>query len=60
MVNGKPKQFIIDDNLPVYRDNNKRLLFSNILDGLLWVLLIEKAYAKIVGGYHRMIEGSCH
>jgi len=55
LANGKPKQFIIDDQIPVFKDNSQRLLFTNVKDGLLWIILVEKAYAKLCGGYDKIL-----
>lgn len=53
-VLGKPKQLVIDDFIPVYEDNPNRLVFTRIEEGTLWVLLLEKAFAKIKGGYNKI------
>ena len=59
-VHGRPKQIVIDDCLPVYEDNQIRTAFSKAERGLHWVLLLEKAYAKIRGGYENIAAGYAH
>lgn len=50
-IRGKPQELIIDDYLPVYADNHRRAAFCSIDPGIIWAPLLEKAYAKIQGGY---------
>lgn len=51
IVNGTPrwKVITIDDNIPV--DSNKKPMYSQPKDNELWVLLMEKAFSKILGSY---------
>jgi calpain-15 len=60
-VNGIWQEVIIDDSLPVYPGTNN-LAFGKYLkennQGILWVSLIEKAWAKLNGNYDRVILGS--
>lgn len=60
-VNGTWQEVVIDDYLPV--DSTGRLVFGSskpMLDGraVLWVSLIEKAWAKLNGNYDRTIMGT--
>ena len=51
------RTFTIDDRIPVRGDGNP--YFSNPHGNELWVLLLEKAYAKMVGSYHNLEGGFC-
>lgn len=47
---------IIDDQFPV--DNKENWVFGHSTDkNELWPLILEKAYAKLYGGYHMIIGG---
>lgn len=47
---------IIDDQFPV--DNKENWVFGHSTDKTeLWPLILEKAYAKLYGGYHMIIGG---
>jgi hypothetical protein len=59
-VSGKPKQIVVDDFLPVFEDNPSRTVFIKAQQGALWVLLLEKAYAKLREGYGNIISGFAH
>lgn len=54
-VNGLWKNVIIDDYFPCLGENNGPA-FSRANGNELWVLILEKAYAKVFGSYH-VIEG---
>lgn len=54
-VNGLWKNVIIDDYFPCL-DENSGPAFSRANGNELWVLILEKAYAKVFGSYH-VIEG---
>ena len=45
----------LDDYIPC--GDNGGPIFSKNSDNELWVLLIEKAYAKIYGNYKKIISG---
>jgi hypothetical protein len=59
-MNGKPKQVVIDDFIPVFEDNQSRTAFSRAEKESLWILLFEKVYAKVKGGYERIASGHAH
>lgn len=59
-VSGKPQQIVIDDFIPVFEDNLSRAAFTRAQEGALWVLLLEKAYAKLRGGYGNIVSGFAH
>jgi len=51
---------IIDDRIPVF-SNSGKVVFAHCKDpNELWVLLIEKAYAKLHGCYKALIGGYVH
>lgn len=57
------QRITLDDRVPCEReayDEEKRFkpIFLNSKDNDLFLLLIEKAFAKVLGGYHRLKEGS--
>ncbi len=56
--NGKKVHVIIDDYIPV--DGNGQLYMSKAHGNELWVILIEKAYAKLHGSYERISGGLSH
>ena len=58
-IDGKPTILIIDDYIPVYK-NNKQPCFAKPHGNELWVILLEKAWAKINGGYINTISGMVH
>ena len=59
MIDGKPKIVIIDDFIPVrMSDSNKPYCcFAKPNENEIWVILLEKAWAKINGGYLNIISG---
>ena len=62
-VNGTWQDIVIDDFLPVHPGTN-RLAFGSSRNqrgtnkGVLWVSLLEKAWAKLNGNYDRIIMGT--
>ena len=57
-INGKFQIVIIDDYFPVQKDNPSQLQFAKPNNNEIWVLLLEKAWAKVNGGYTNIIGGS--
>ncbi len=55
-MNGEWKIVIIDDLFPV--DEYRRLIYSKAVKKQLWVMLVEKAMAKLHGSYASLIAGS--
>jgi hypothetical protein len=53
-INGVESPVIIDDYLPT---RYNRPCFANSKDGELWVMLLEKAWAKLHGSYSRIESG---
>lgn len=55
--NGISDTIIIDDYIPCI---NKTPVFSRANGNELWVILLEKAWAKVHGSYNRIIGGLSH
>jgi hypothetical protein len=55
-INGKQQNVTIDDYFP-FDPRVKRPAFSQTNDNELWVLILEKAWAKINGSYENTISG---
>lgn len=55
-INGQWQIVIIDDYFPCYK-NSKWPIFSKPHNNELWVMLLEKAWAKINGGYINIVGG---
>ena len=55
--NGESVEVIVDDYFPC---KNKRPVFSKANGNELWVLILEKAWAKLHGSYDKIIGGQCH
>lgn len=55
-INGSWKRYIVDDYLPVVKGSN-RLAFSRTDENEMWVMLLEKAYAKAYGGFWNIAGG---
>ena len=53
---GKKVQVIIDDYVPV--DSSGNIVFTNCYGNEIWVVLLEKAWAKINGAYD-LTWGGC-
>ena len=56
-IDGRRQIVIIDDYIPAYK-SNKKPCFAKPNENEIWVLLLEKAWAKINGGYANIISGS--
>ena len=52
-IDGEYKIVIIDDYIPFVKDKGI-IIFANSSENYFWVNLVEKAYAKICGGYTSM------
>lgn len=55
-INGQWEVVFIDDYFPVYEKDNT-LCFAKSIDKSIWVLILEKAWAKVNGGYINTIGG---
>lgn len=58
-VDGMWTEFVLDDFFPVI-DNGRgavQFAFSRTSEDEIWVMLLEKAYAKAYGNYHRIVGG---
>ena len=55
MINGESKTVFVDDYIPVTPDGQPA--FSSSRSGNVWVLLLEKAWAKLNGSYESIISG---
>lgn len=49
--NGCFRQVVVDDRLPVSRNNRTLFVVDRKNPNLLWPALLEKAYLKVRGGY---------
>lgn len=56
-INGEKKQVLLDSYFPC---KNQKPVFSRAKGKELWVMLIEKAWAKIHGTYERIITGQSY
>ena len=55
-IDGKPQIVIVDDYLPVNK-RTKKPVYAQSKGNELWVMLLEKAWAKVNGGYANIISG---
>ena len=58
-IDGKFQIVIVDDYIPVFKKNNK-ICYSRPNNNEIWVCILEKAWAKINGGYLNIIKGWMH
>ena len=60
-INGSWINVIVDDFIPIYGDHNEKTQFffscPNPVEKEIWFCLLEKALAKVYGGYHRLFHG---
>ena len=49
LVDGCPREVVVDTQIPVY-EASMEPCFAKSKGGELWVILMEKAYAKVLGG----------
>ena len=60
-INGIWKLVLVDDFIPCYGSiYDKNFAFSHTNGNELWVILLEKAWAKLNGNYARIIGGDPH
>ena len=59
-INGTWELVLIDDYFPCYGTRAKNLSFTSTNDNELWVILLEKAWAKLNGNYAKAIGGEPH
>ena len=57
-IDGEFQIVLIDDYFPVKKNNEKKLVFAQANDNIIWVIILEKAWAKVNGGYSNIIGGS--
>lgn len=55
-VDGRPQIVVIDDHIPCYKFLNMPC-FAEPNGNEIWVLLLEKAFAKVNGGYLNIMHG---
>ena len=59
-INGIWKLVLVDDYFPCYGSWGKNFAFSATNGNELWVILLEKAWAKLNGSYAKAIGGEPH
>jgi len=57
-IDGEWQIIFLDDYFP-YDEINKEFLFSKPKKKNMWVMLLEKAWAKVNGGYSNIMGGKC-
>ena len=55
-IDGRPQIVIVDDYLPIEK-STKMPCYAQSKGNELWVMLLEKAWAKVNGGYANIISG---
>ena len=58
-IDGKFQIVIVDDYLPI-NIKNKKICFGKPYNNEIWICILEKACAKINGGYTNIIKGWMH
>ena len=56
-IDDKEQIIIVDDYLPV-KKGTKQLAFASSKKNEIWISLLEKAWAKVNGGYAKIVEGT--
>jgi len=56
-VDGIQREVVVDDLFP-FDPYKEQWAFSRTNQNELWVLILEKAWAKVYGGYHRIEVGN--
>ena len=59
-INGIWQLILVDDFFPVYPSYNNKsfnIVFSSTNSNEIWIMLLEKAWAKVNGNYSRIISG---
>ena len=56
---GKELFVVVDDFLPV-DEHNDYVFAKSEEENEIWPCILEKAYAKLYGGYENIVEGQCH
>ena len=59
-INGIWKLVLVDDYIPCYGSWGKNFSFTRTNGNELWVILLEKAWAKLNGCYAKVIGGEAH
>ena len=60
-INGIWKLILLDDFIPCFKNSfENNFSFSHTYGNELWVILLEKAWAKLNGNYARIIGGDIH
>ena len=55
MIGGHPIHVIVDDYFPILKDGSWAGVHSSSNDH--WMMVVEKAYAKLFGGYGKIRTG---
>lgn len=58
-IQGKRQEIYIDDYIPVF-EGSDRPVFCKPMNNEIWVILLEKAWAKLSGSYGMTSEGYSH
>lgn len=57
-INGEPKTIVVDDYFPYCNHKDEWAFSRSSSEKEIWVLLLEKAWAKIYGSYQRIEAGT--